>query len=232
MSSDSPKHALFAALATLAQALAHEHRLELLDLLAQGERTVDGLAQRTGLSMANASQHLQQLRRAGLVETRRDGRHVYYRLADETGTVALLEGLRLFGERQMAEVQRLFTVHLLGRDALEPVDPDTLLARLREGTATVIDVRPADEYQHGHLPGAVNIPPGALEDHVEHLRRDLPVIAYCRGPYCVFSYDAVARLRSLGFEVRRFETGFPQWKAAGLPVETGAGTSRSPLKKA
>ncbi len=220
MSTESPKRALFAALATLAQALAHEHRLELLELLAQGEQSVDALAQRTGLSMANTSQHLQQLRRAGLVDTRREGRHVFYRLADATGTVGLLESLRLLGERQVAEIQRLFTVHFLGRDAFEAVDADTLLARLKAGSVMVIDVRPADEYRQGHLPGAINIPPGAIDDHVPQLQRDVPIVAYCRGPYCVFSYDAVARLRGLGFEVRRFETGFPQWKAAGLPVET------------
>jgi rhodanese-related sulfurtransferase/DNA-binding transcriptional ArsR family regulator len=216
------KRLLFPSLATLAQAFAHEHRLELLELLAQGEQTVEVLAQRTGLTVANTSQHLQLLRRTGLADTRRDGRFIYYRLADEQGTVELMEGLRRLGEEQMNDVRHVFDTQYRSRDRFEPLDADTLLARLREGSVTVVDVRPPDEYRQGHLPGALNIPPDAIDAHVDRLRRDVPVVAYCRGPYCVFSFDAAVHLRALGFDVRRFSTGFPQWKAAGLPIDIGA----------
>lgn len=217
----SPKRALFRAVSTLAQACAHEHRLELLDHLAQGEQSVEALAQRTGLSMANTSQHLQLLRRAGLADTRREGRHVYYRLSDDVGVVRMLEGLRLLAERQMAEVQRLLATHLHPLDAFDPIDADTLKGLLERHEVTVIDVRPEDEYRAGHLPGAVNVPPGALPARMATLPREQRIVAYCRGPYCVMSFEAVAELRAQGFDVQRFETGFPQWKAAGLPVETG-----------
>lgn len=220
-SSSSPKRALFQSLATLAQACAHEHRLDLLEHMAQGEQSVEALAQRTSLSVANTSQHLQLLRRAGLADTRRDGRHVYYRLADETGIVQLLESLRLVAERQVAEVQRLLSTHLYSLDAFEPVDADTLMALLDTHAVTLLDVRPEDEYRSGHVPGAISVPPGTLDQHIDRLPADQPVVAYCRGPYCIMSFEAVARLRALGFDVRRFETGYPQWKAAGLPVETG-----------
>jgi len=224
--STSPKRALFRAVSTLAQACAHEHRLELLDHLAQGEQSVEALAQRTGLSVANTSQHLQLLRRAGLAETRREGRHVFYRLSDEAGVVKMIESLRTLAEQQLADVQRLLATHLHPLDSFDPVDADTLKGLLQTRTVTVIDVRPEDEYRAGHLPGALSIPPGTLASHVDALPRERRIVAYCRGPYCVMSFEAVAALRAQGFDVQRFETGFPQWKAAGLPVEVGSPSER------
>ena len=221
MTNTSPKRALFKALAGLAQACAHEHRLELLEHMAQGERSGEALARLAGRSVANTSQHLQLLRRAGLADTRRDGRHVYYRLADDTGVVELIESLRQVAERQLAEVQRLIATQLDPLDAFEPVDADTLMGWLEQRAVTVIDVRPEDEYLSGHVDGAINVPPGSLDRHASALPRDRPVVAYCRGPYCVMSFEAVSRLRAEGFDVRRFATGFPQWKAAGLPIGLG-----------
>jgi ArsR family transcriptional regulator len=217
----TPKRALFRSLASLAQACAHEHRLELLELMAQGEQSVEALATRTGLSVANTSQHLQLLRRAGLADTRRNGRHVFYRLADDVGIVQLLEHLRGLAERQLADVQRLLRQHLHTLDAFEPIDADTLMRLLEQQMVTVIDVRPEDEYVNGHVAGALHVPHDAIDQHVERLPRDRPIVAYCRGPYCVMAFSAVARLRELGFDVQRFDTGFPQWKASGLPVERG-----------
>lgn len=191
--------------------------------MAQGEQSVEALAQRTGLSVANTSQHLQLLRRAGLADTRRDGRHIFYRLADDVGVVHLVESLRRVAEQQMADVQRLMATQLHTMDAFEPMDADTLMRLLADDAVTVIDVRPQDEYVNGHVAGALSVPPGTLNRDAERLPRDKPVVAYCRGPYCVMSFEAVQHLRALGFDVHRFETGYPQWKAAGLPIETGDG---------
>lgn len=221
MSIPSPKLALFAQFAAVAKALAHAHRLELLEQLAQGERSVETLADRTGLSIANASQHLQHMRRAGLVTNRRDWKFVYYRLADDA-VVDLVAALRRIAERNVAEVERLVRNYFNNRDALEPVSREALLERLRAGTVTVLDVRPEDEFALGHLPGAVNIPLRALEARLSELDASQEIIAYCRGPYCVLSYEAVAALRARGFKVRRLEDGLPEWRAAGLPIVTGA----------
>jgi rhodanese-related sulfurtransferase/predicted transcriptional regulator len=231
MSTESPKRTLFRSLAHLAQACAHEHRLELLELMAQGEQSVEALAQRTGLSVANTSQHLQLLRRAGLADTRRSGRHVFYTLADDVGIVQLLEQLRTVAERQLAEVQRLLGQHLHVLDGFEPVDADTLMGLLDEQAVTLIDVRPEDEYLNGHVAGARNVPHDAIDRHVEFLPRDRPIVAYCRGPYCVMAFNAVARLRALGFDVQRFATGYPQWKASGLPVERGPSPRAVPARR-
>jgi rhodanese-related sulfurtransferase/DNA-binding transcriptional ArsR family regulator len=222
MSRPNPKQALFAQVATVAKALGHAHRLELLEQLAQGERSVEVLAQRTGLSIANASQHLQHLRRAGLVSTRRDGKFVYYRLADDA-VLDLLASLRRVAERNVAEVERLVRSYFHDRDGLEPVSREELLQRLRAGAVTVLDVRPGDEFALGHLPGAVNIPLHALEARLSELDPAQEIVAYCRGAYCVLSYEAVAALRARGFKVRRLEDGFPEWRAAGLPVIGGNG---------
>lgn len=232
MSIDCPKRALFRSLASLAQACAHEHRLELLELMAQGEQSVEALALRTGLSVANTSQHLQLLRRAGLADTRRNGRHVFYRLADDVGIVQLLEQLRAVAEGQLAEVQRLLDRHFHVLDAFEPVDADTLMGLLDQQAVTLIDVRPEDEYLNGHLLGARSVPHDAIEQHLDHLPRDRPIVAYCRGPYCVMAFNAVSQLRALGFDVQRFESGYPQWKAAGLPVEQGAPLQDAPRRPA
>jgi rhodanese-related sulfurtransferase/DNA-binding transcriptional ArsR family regulator len=220
MSSESPKRALFAQFAVVAKALAHAHRLEILEHLAQGERSVEVLADRAGLSIANASQHLQQLRRAGIVASRRGGKFVFYRLADEA-VPDLLAALRRIAERNSAEVERLIRSYFQSRDSLEPVSRKALLERVRAGLVTVLDVRPVDEYALGHLPGAVNIPLRELKARLGELAPDREIVAYCRGPYCVLSYEAVALLRERGFRVRRLVDGLPEWRSAGLPVEVG-----------
>ena len=221
MSIRNPKQALFAQFATVAKSLGHPHRLELLEQLAQGERTVEILADRTGLSIANTSQHLQQMRRAGLVTNRRDGKFVFYQLADDS-VLSLLAALRTIAERNLAEVERVVRSYFDDRDSLEAVSRDELLSRSRAGTVTIIDVRPEDEFALGHLPGAVNIPLRALERRLSELDPSKEIVAYCRGPYCVLSYEAVAALRKRGFTARRLEDGLPEWRAAGLTVVTGA----------
>jgi ArsR family transcriptional regulator len=220
MSSESPKQALFAQFAAVAKAAAHPHRLELLEQLAQGERSVEVLADRTRLSVANASQHLQHLRRAGLVAARRDGKFVFYRLADDA-VLGLLTSLRRIAELQSAEVERVVRSYFNDRDSLEAVSRLELMNRLKTGIVTVLDVRPEDEFALGHLPGAINVPLRELERRLADLDPDREIVAYCRGPYCVLSYEAVAMLRARGFKVRRLEDGLPEWRAAGLPVEVG-----------
>ena len=220
MSTQSPKAALFGQFAVVAKTLGHPHRLELLEQLGQGERSVENLAQKTRLSLANASQHLQHLRRAGLVITRREGKFVYYRLADDA-VLDLLAALGRIAERNIAEVQQVMRRYFHDRDSLEPISRRELRKRLRSGTVTVLDVRPEDEFALGHLPSATNIPLKALEARLSELDPSQEIIAYCRGPYCVLSYEAVAGLRARGFKVRRLEDGFPEWRAARLPVESG-----------
>ena len=224
MSSRTAAGTVRAALAEVAKALAHEHRVELIEQLAQGPRSVEALAERVGLSLANASQHLQQLRRSGLVNTQRNGKRVVYRLADdvETDIVSLLGALRHVAEHAVASMERIVATYFRARDELEPVAATELLARLRGGDVVILDVRPEDEYGLGHLPGALNVPLRQLEQRLSELPRKREVIAYCRGPYCVLSFEAVAALRARGFRVRRFEAGFPEWKAAGLPIEVVA----------
>lgn len=222
MSSCSPKQAIFASLAEVAQALGHVHRLELLEHLAQGERSVEELSARAKLSFANTSRHLQILRRARLVEARRSGKHVHYSLAGDAEVVSVVRALGRVGERNVAEVERVMTDYFHARDALEPVTREELLARLQAGLVTVLDVRPEDEFAQGHVAGALNIPIDELERRLAELPVGREVVAYCRGPYCVFSFEAVAALRSCGYLVRRLEDGYPEWKAAGLPVGTSA----------
>jgi ArsR family transcriptional regulator len=220
MSRQGPKQALFAQFAAVAKTLGHAHRLELLEQLAQGERTVEVLANRTGLSVANASQHLQHMLRAGLVFKRRDGKFVYYGLADDA-VLDLLAALRQVAERNVAEVERVIRSYFNDRDALEAVSRKELLKRSRAGDVIVLDVRPEDEFALGHLPGAVNIPLRAIEARLSELDPSKEIVAYCRGPYCVLSYEAIAALRARGFTARRLEDGLPEWRAAGLPVITG-----------
>lgn len=220
MSSFNPKLALFAQFAAVAKALAHTHRLHLLEQLAQGERSVEVLADRTGLSIANASQHLQHMLRAGLVANRRDGKFVYYRLPDET-VIELLTALRKIAEQNVAEVERVVRTYFEDRDSLEPVSRQELLDRSRAGAATILDVRPEDEFALGHVPGAINIPLRALKSRLSELDPSKEIVAYCRGPYCVLSYEAVAALRKRGFKALRLEDGLPEWRAAGLTVVTG-----------
>ena len=222
MSSASPKLALFTQFAAVAKSLAHAHRLELLEQLAQGERSVEVLAQRTSLSIANASQHLQHMRRAGLVTSRRDGKFVLYQLADD-GVLDLLASLRRIAERNVAEVARVVRNYFDARDALEPVSRKELMKRMRGGSVMVLDVRPEDEFALGHLPGAINVPLHALKKRLSEFDRSQEIVAYCRGPYCVLSYEAVAALRAKGFKARRLEDGLPEWRAAGFPVVAQSG---------
>jgi len=203
----------------------------LLEYLSQGERTVEALAKLTHLSVANASQHLRSLRQNGLVTARKEGQHVYYGLADD-GVVALVGALRRVAETHLAEVERLVRIYLTVKDNLEPVPMTELLARAQQGLVTVLDVRPPDEYKSGHLPGAINIPLKELEQRLKELPHDHQVIAYCRGPYCVLAYEAVATLREKGFNARRLEDGFPEWRQAGFPVESdGKSPSVAPSGK-
>ena len=221
-STQSPKQALLAQFALVAKMLSHPDRLELLEHLAQCERSVEALAQRVGLAMANASHHLQQLRRAGLVTTRREGKFIFYALADDS-VLTLMAALRRVAETGLAEVDRIVGDYFDSRDSLEPVSRIELMERMRAGAVnsavTVLDTRPADEYAAGHLPGALNVSPEALETRLAELDPGQEIVAYCRGPYCVLSFEAVAELRKRGFNVRRLEDGLPEWKAAGLPVE-------------
>jgi rhodanese-related sulfurtransferase len=215
------KDRLYGEFAVLGKALASPHRLELLDLLAQGERSVEAAAAAAGLSVANASAHLQVLRRARLVETQRHGTRVHYRLA-APAVYDLWRTLRDLGAARLAEVERLVEAYL-GRDRdLEAVDRDGLRRLLEEDAVTVLDVRPVEEYRQGHILRARSLPVGELADRLRDLPRDREVVAYCRGPYCVFADEAVAVLRRHGYRARRLEGGFPEWRAAGLPVANGA----------
>jgi rhodanese-related sulfurtransferase/DNA-binding transcriptional ArsR family regulator len=220
MSRSSPKLTLFTQFAAVAKSLGHAHRLEILEQLAQGERSVEVIAKRTGLSVANASQHLQQLRRAGIVGARREGKFIFYTLTDQA-VLDLMSALRRLAERNIAEVERVIRSYFNDRDSMEAVSREELLEKSRAGVVTVLDVRPPDEFALGHLPGAVNIPLRELEARLAELDGGQEIVAYCRGPYCVLSYEAVAALRARGFKVRRLEDGLPEWRAAGLPVITG-----------
>jgi rhodanese-related sulfurtransferase/DNA-binding HxlR family transcriptional regulator len=220
MSSQGPKQALFAQFAAVAKTLGHAHRLELLEQLAQGERRVEILAQRTGMSIANASQHLQHMRRAGLVTSRRAGKFVYYRMTDDT-VLDLLAALRGIAERNLAEVANVVRGYFQKRDDLEPVSRKELVKLLRTGSVTVLDVRPEDEFALSHIAGAVNIPLRAIKSRLSELDPSQEIVAYCRGPYCVLSYEAVAALRAHGFKARRLEDGLPEWRTAKLPIVTG-----------
>jgi rhodanese-related sulfurtransferase/predicted transcriptional regulator len=213
----TPKAALFEHLAVIARALGSAARLELLDYLVQGERSVEALAGVAGLSVANASKHLQQLKAAGLVLARRDGKHIRYALADDRVLDAVMV-LRTLAQARSEAVGELLAEYLGGRDDLEPVAAGDLIERVRDGLATVIDVRPAEEYAQGHVAGALNIPLERLAEHLEHLPPEREVIAYCRGPWCVLAFEAVARLRQAGFSARRLREGWPEWRRAGLPV--------------
>jgi rhodanese-related sulfurtransferase/biotin operon repressor len=218
MSTPGPKRALYAAFAGVAKALAHEHRLELLERVAQGEVSVETLATTCGLSIANTSQHLQHLRRAGFVMARRSNKFVLYRLTDDS-VLAAISAIHRVAEKNVAEVDRIVRSYFVERDRLEPVSRSELRERMRKGLVTVLDVRPEQEFNGGHLPGAVNVPLAKLKRWLSRLDKEVEVVAYCRGPYCVLAFEAVAQLRARGFKARRLEDGFPEWRAAGLPVE-------------
>lgn len=218
MSTGNFKQDIYAQLARVAKALGHANRLELLEFVAQGPRSVDELATMTKLSVANASKHLQELRHAGLVRARKEGVRVFYEVAG-ADVVDLLGALSTVAESRLAEVSQLLRTYITARDDLEPVPAGELLERVRQGLVTVLDVRPPEEYAAGHVPGAINIAADKLSSHLRRLPKGREVIAYCRGPYCLLSVDAVALLREKGYKARRLVDGFPEWKASGLPVE-------------
>jgi rhodanese-related sulfurtransferase/DNA-binding transcriptional ArsR family regulator len=214
------KDKLYEQFARIGKALSSPRRLELLEILAQGERSVESLARHAGLSVANTSHHLQALREAGLVEARKDGLYVYYRIAGAE-VFELVQTLRAVAERRLAEVERLVRSFVSARDELEPVTREDLLERVRSGEVVVLDVRPAEEYRAGHIQGAVSVPLDELEARMGELAPEVEVVAYCRGPYCVMAFDAVGLLRAHDRAARRLVDGFPEWQAAGLPVEAG-----------
>ena len=230
MSSPSPKKALFAQFATVARALGSEHRLDLLEHLAQAEQSVELLAQRTGIPLASVSQHLQALRKAGLVSARRESRYIFYAIADDS-VLVLLASLREVAERQLAEVERIVAGYFRGRDSLEPISRKELSARIKDGLVTVLDVRPEYEFASGHLPGAINVPLAHLRKRLAELPRRQEVIAYCRGPWCVLAFEAIALLRKAGRKARRLDGGLPEWKIAGLPVETSSSIAGKTLER-
>jgi rhodanese-related sulfurtransferase/DNA-binding transcriptional ArsR family regulator len=218
MSSDPAKERLYQAIGRVAAALGSAGRLQILEFVAQGERSVDALAAMTGLSVANTSKHLQGLRQAGLVHARKEGLRVYYSLAGDDVSL-LLASLRGVAEHRAADVEKLLKTWLAHRDELEPVPAREVLDRLKKGLVTLLDVRPAEEYAAGHLPGALNVPIEKLESYLSKLPRRKEVVAYCRGPYCLMSFEAVEQLRKRGFKAKRLQDGYPEWRAAGLPVE-------------
>lgn len=218
MPSQRLKTRLFDQLARIGKAVGSGPRLELLEVLAQGERTVEKLARETGLSVANASHHLHVLREAQLIDSRKAGLFVFYRLADPSiYDLSLL--IRDIAERHLAEVGRIVETFLTARDQLEPVGREALLDGARAGDLLVLDVRPSDEYRAGHIPGAVSVPVKELEKRISQLPAGKEIVAYCRGPYCVFAFQAVEILRARGRSARRLMDGFPEWRAAGFPIE-------------
>jgi len=221
MSHRAFKDALYAQFARLGHALASPKRIELLDLLSQGEKTVEQLAAYGSTPVKNTSAHLRALRQARLVDTRKNGTHVFYRLAD--GHVeAFLRAFQALGQKRLAEVEQITMLFLHSHDELQPVTHVELRRRLRDGSATVIDVRPREEYEAGHIPGALSMPLAEVKRRMKELPKSREVIAYCRGPYCVYSLDAVTLLRKRGYRARRAAEGLPDWRLAGMPVATGA----------
>jgi rhodanese-related sulfurtransferase len=212
------KDRIFGQFARVGMALSSPRRLEIVDLLAQGERTVEKIAGETSMSVASASQHLQALKAARMVEARREGLYMHYRLADED-VFRTWQAVRALAESRLSEVDGVVEAYLVDRDALEAVESEDLLERLRGGSVVILDVRPEEEYRAGHIPGALSVPLEALEAVLKTLPRDREVVAYCRGPYCVFSDEAVAFLRARGYRARRLRQGLPDWRAAGMPVE-------------
>ncbi|SMH38532.1 metalloregulator ArsR/SmtB family transcription factor [Maritimibacter sp. HL-12] len=215
--STNPKAALLEEYALVARALSAPARLSLLEQLAQGERGVEALAAKTDLTIANCSQHLQQLRRSGLVTSRRDGKAMIYRLTDSK-TLELMDLLRIVAERNLAQVERILRGLSGGEDAPEPVNRKDLAARLAAGSVTVLDVRPADEFAAGHIPGALNATLADIERIAPTLDPDSEIVAYCRGPYCVYAHQAVTALRRHGLNARRMEGGLPEWREEGRKV--------------
>ncbi|HEB71687.1 MAG TPA: metalloregulator ArsR/SmtB family transcription factor [Nitrospirae bacterium] len=219
MAEPNPKKLLFEQLSRLGKALSSSSRLELLEFVAQGEKGVEALAQVSGMSSANTSQHLQHLRNSGLIKARKSGQNVFYSLTDDK-VVELLGLIRKIAESNLAEVNMLIHTYLKQKDALEPITAEELLKRTKDGMTTVIDVRPSDEYSSGHVAGAINVPVKQLKSFMKKLDPGKEIVAYCRGAYCLMSFEAVEKLRKKGFKAMRLENGFPEWKKAGHPVET------------
>jgi rhodanese-related sulfurtransferase/DNA-binding transcriptional ArsR family regulator len=217
------KNSLYGQFARIGKALSSPHRLEILELLAQGERTVDSLATEVGLSLANTSQHLQALRQAALVESRKEGLFVSYRLSDPA-VFELCTALRTVAERQLADLDRLVREHFGDRSEAEAVEMNELLKRARSKRVVVLDTRPPKEYAAGHIAGAISVPVDDLQRRLRQLPKGKEYVAYCRGPYCVYADRAVEILRSNGRQARRLREGFPEWRAAGLPVEVSVGS--------
>jgi len=214
------KKMLYEQLARLGKAVASPPRLELLDLLCQGPRTVEVLAREASLTVANCSQHLRVLHGARLVEAEKAGLFVTYRLAD-LAVCEFFQTLRALGETRLAEVESIVRQFKDTPDSLEPVEKKTLLGRIRRGEVILLDVRPVEEYQAAHIPGALSVPLKDLKSRISNLRRSQQIVAYCRGPYCVLAVEAVKLLRAKGFQAQRLEDGVPEWRAAGLPVAVG-----------
>ncbi len=218
------KKEIYQQISRVGKAVANPGRLELLDLLTQGPRTVEGLAREAGISVANASQHLRILRAARLVEAEKRGLFVIYRLADQ-GVGDFFLTLRTLAEDRLADIERIVRQFMEGRESLEPVERESLLDRVREGVVTVVDVRPREEYQAGHIPGAVSVPLKELESYLSRLPSDRRIVAYCRGPYCVLAIEAVEILRAHGFRATRLDDGVLEWRARGLPISVGGETA-------
>jgi rhodanese-related sulfurtransferase len=214
------KDAIYEQFARIGKAISSPRRLELLDLICQGERTVEVLAREAGMSIANASQHLQALREARLVEAEKSGLYVTYRLSDED-VCAFVRSVRLLAENRLMEIDEITRDYLDGRVDFEPVDRSALLEQVQVGKVTVLDVRPVEEYIAGHIPGAVSVPLGDLQHYLDELPQNQKIVAYCRGPYCVLAVQAVEMLRAQGYDAVRLEDGVPDWKARGLPVAAG-----------
>lgn len=217
MTGREAKEALYAQFSRLGKVIASPRRIELLELLAQAERSVEELARMTGMPTGNTSAQLQVLNRARLVESRRRGKQVLYRLADES-VDRFLVALRQLARARLAEVEQVARDYFDARDELEPVSGPELLERIRQRKVQVIDVRPREEYETGHIPGAVSVPLPELEGRLAELPRELELVAYCRGPYCVLAPQAIEMLRQAGFRARRLDVGFPEWRLARLPV--------------
>lgn len=220
MADRDAKDALYDGFSVVGRALSSGRRAEIVDVLAQGERSVEEIAGEIGQSVANTSQHLQQLLRAGLVVSRRDGNRIFYSLASARVS-ELWSALRDVAAAHVAELDRLARAYLGDRDRMETVDRTELAKRLRAGDVVVLDVRPAAEYAAGHIRGALSVPIGELRKRLHEVPKNGKVVAYCRGPYCVYADDAVRTLRKRGYQAARLEDGFPEWKTAGLPTATG-----------
>ena len=213
------KAALYTQFARIGKALASDKRLEILDLLAQGARPVDAIARETALTVGNTSAHLKVLRLARLVDSGKKGQQVFYRLAHED-VFGLLRNLETLGRKQLAEVDQIAQLYYESRDELEPVSAAELQRRLENDQVLLVDIRPKEEYEGGHIPGAISVPPDEIDERLAKLPRDQEIVAYCRGEYCLFSLDAVTHLRAKGYRARRLAVGLPDWRAEGLPVET------------